>query len=67
MFGVLLTCALAERDFFARAMLGCLFYLGGVNNILLWSYNLELSHMKITNIISSVPKWFSKIAFFIMI
>lgn len=37
-FGTVLICSLADPMFLARFLLGCLFYLGGVNNILMWSY-----------------------------
>merc|ERR1719387_1141575 len=58
MFGTLLICALSDRLFFVRVMLTCLYYLGGVNNIIMWTYNVELVHMKLSNVlgISSTPK-----------
>ena len=63
MFGTLLVCALSERMFFVRVMLTCLYYLGGVNNIIMWTYNIELVHMKMTNVFPFIPKWFSNIMF----
>jgi len=42
MFGVILTGAIAPPMFFARFLLGCLFYLGGVNNIIMWNYVIHL-------------------------
>eukprot|EP00944_MAST-04C_sp_MAST-4C-sp1_P014170 g14170.t1 len=63
MFGTLLICALSERMFFVRVMLACLYYLGGVNNIIMWTYNIELVHMKTTNIFPFVPRWFSRMLF----
>ena len=64
MFGTLVVCALSERLFFGRLMLACLYYLGGVNNIIMWTYNIELVHMKWANIFPFSPKWLSKIMFF---
>jgi hypothetical protein len=32
----MLTASLAQPMFVARVLLGCLFYLGGFNNILVW-------------------------------
>ena len=61
----LLICALSERIFFVRVMLACLYYLGGVNNIIMWTYNIELVHMKTTNILPYIPKWFSCIIFMV--
>lgn len=39
MFGFVLIGTLSPPPFFARVLLACLFYLGGVNNIIMWSYN----------------------------
>merc|ERR1711871_275392 len=63
MFGTLLICALSDRMFFVRTMLACLYYLGGVNNIIMWTYNIELVHMKTKNVLPFIPKWFSSILF----
>ena len=37
--------------FFARAMLGCLFTLGGFNNILQWRYTVRLLAQKLRNLV----------------
>ena len=50
LFGAALTSGLASPMFLARVLLGCLFYLGGVNNIIMWSYMTELVHQKINNV-----------------
>ena len=50
LFGTLLTMGLCDRMFLARVLLTCLYYLGGVNNILMWSYNIHLVHMKLSNV-----------------
>ncbi len=63
LFGALLTATLAEPVFVARVMLGCLFSLGGFNNLLVWEYNRELVHMKLTNVFPSLPTWVSTICF----
>merc|ERR1719486_1235610 len=47
MFGVLLTGSCASPLFFGRFLLGCLFYLGGVNNIIMWNYVIHLVREKI--------------------
>eukprot|EP00756_Hemistasia_phaeocysticola_P058900 Hpha_TRINITY_DN35578_c0_g1::TRINITY_DN35578_c0_g1_i1::g.84482::m.84482 len=55
LFGVILCGALSRPLFAARAMLGCLFYLGGINNILMWVYMEALVHQKLTNLIPKLP------------
>jgi 1,4-dihydroxy-2-naphthoate octaprenyltransferase len=62
LFTTLLVMSLCEPMFLARVLLTCLFYLGGVNNIIMWSYNIHLVHMKLNNVFcNSVPKWTSQI------
>lgn len=51
------------RRFFGRFLLGQLFYLGGVNNILQWEYNAALVHMKITNCIPGLSDALTRILF----
>jgi menadiol prenyltransferase len=65
MFGTLLVCALSDRMFFVRVMLACLYYLGGVNNIIMWTYNVELVHMKLSNVLGTarLPKWVGAVLF----
>ena len=53
LFTTLLVMSLSEPLFLSRVLLTCLFYLGGVNNIIMWSYNVHLVHMKLNNIFSS--------------
>ena len=64
----LLVMALSEPLFLARVLLTCLFYLGGVNNMIMWSYNVHLVHMKMTNVFGGkeTGRWhglLSKMAF----
>lgn len=64
MFGVLLVSAVSDRSFFVRVLLANLYYLGGVNNIMMWSYNAALVHMKLTNVVGQwLPRWLSNIMF----
>eukprot|EP00935_MAST-01C_sp_MAST-1C-sp1_P002377 g2377.t1 len=51
MFCVLLAGALMPPLMFARGLLGCLFYLGGFNNILLWRYITMLVRQTLANFI----------------
>jgi 1,4-dihydroxy-2-naphthoate octaprenyltransferase/uncharacterized membrane protein YphA (DoxX/SURF4 family) len=51
MFCVLLGGALMPPMMFARGLIGCLFYLGGVNNILLWRYITKLVHQHLHNFV----------------
>eukprot|EP00947_MAST-08B_sp_MAST-8B-sp1_P001230 g1230.t1 len=52
LFGTALAAGLAHPAFLARVLLGCLFYLGGVNNIIMWSYVRHLVHQKLNNLVS---------------
>eukprot|EP01065_Artemidia_motanka_P013491 TRINITY_DN1748_c6_g1_i1.p1 TRINITY_DN1748_c6_g1~~TRINITY_DN1748_c6_g1_i1.p1 ORF type:complete len:500 (+),score=126.03 TRINITY_DN1748_c6_g1_i1:103-1500(+) len=61
LFGVLLCGALSKPAFAARVLLGCLFYLGGVNSILVWNYISALAHMKVTNVFPGVPERVSRL------
>lgn len=37
---------------------------GGVNNVMMWSYNSALVHMKLSNVVGSwLPRWLSDLAF----
>jgi 1,4-dihydroxy-2-naphthoate polyprenyltransferase len=49
-FCTLLVMGLSEPMFLARVLIGCLFYLGGVNNIIMWSYNIHMVVMKLGNV-----------------
>jgi len=51
LFGVLLTGAICTPMFFARFLLGCLFYLGGVHNIIMWNYTVHNVQEKISNVV----------------
>lgn len=62
MFGVVLIGSLSTPLFFGRFLLGQLFYLGGVNNILQWKYNAALVHMKLNNVVS-LPRALTTAAF----
>lgn len=65
-FCTLLVMGLSEPMFLARVLIGCLFYLGGVNNVIMWSYNVHLVHMKLSNVFGGpgiVPQAVSRIAF----
>jgi len=66
MFGVVLIGSISPPLFFARFLLGQLFYLGGVNNIMQWKYNVALVNMKLTNLIP-LPQWATKVAFIVAI
>lgn len=69
MYGVLLVGGLCDAGFFARSMLGCLFYLGGVNNILQWIYASQLVHQQLGRYVPSFV-WhpvLSKTAFIVAI
>ena len=48
-------------DMFARLLLGMLFYLGGVNNILVYQHAHALVHHKLTTIIPSITKKYTSI------
>ena len=62
LYTTLLVMSLCEPMFLGRVLLTCLFYLGGVNNIIMWSYNIHLVDMKLNNIFcNSVPKVVSQI------
>jgi uncharacterized membrane protein YphA (DoxX/SURF4 family) len=54
LFASILTATLSEPLFVARVLLACLYYLGGVNNILCWNYNVKLATMKLRNLIPSL-------------
>eukprot|EP01062_Namystynia_karyoxenos_P073186 TRINITY_DN70024_c0_g1_i1.p1 TRINITY_DN70024_c0_g1~~TRINITY_DN70024_c0_g1_i1.p1 ORF type:complete len:497 (+),score=120.71 TRINITY_DN70024_c0_g1_i1:94-1491(+) len=61
LFGTLLCGALSRPLFAARVMLGCLFYLGGVNSVLMWRYMAALVHQKLTNVVPATPEWLSQV------
>eukprot|EP00940_MAST-03C_sp_MAST-3C-sp2_P000921 g921.t1 len=63
MFGVVLIGSLSSPLFFGRFLLGQLFYLGGVNNILQWKYNAALVHMKLNNVMPGLIKPITTIMF----
>ena len=48
-------------DMFARLLLGMLFYLGGVNNILVYQHAHALAHYKLTTIIPSITEKYTSI------
>ena len=65
-FCTLLVMGLSEPMFLARLLIGCLFYLGGVNNIIMWSYNIHLVRMKLSNVFggpSVLPQYITSAAF----
>jgi 1,4-dihydroxy-2-naphthoate octaprenyltransferase len=55
LFGACVMCALLPFEAFARLYLGILFYLGGVNNILMWQHTRLLVHQKLCNIVPGLP------------
>jgi uncharacterized membrane protein YphA (DoxX/SURF4 family) len=63
LFATMLTAALSEPMFVARVLLACLYYLGGVNNILCWQYNIKLSAMKLRNIIPGLSDTLCTVCF----
>jgi len=63
MFGVILIGSLCTTRFFGRFLLGQLFYLGGVNNILQWEYNAALVHMKLNNFVRPLSSILTSLAF----
>lgn len=50
LFGATLVSALGGAAFSARLLLVVLFWLGGVNNFVMWTYNVELVDMKLRNV-----------------
>jgi len=63
LFGALLVAGLLERLFLARLLLAVLYALGGINNVMMWSYNVELVHMKLTNVLPRLPRSLTSAAF----
>lgn len=51
LFGALLCFGLLPPMFLARLLLGCLFYMGGANNVIMWSYNVHLVHEKVSAVV----------------
>lgn len=51
LFTVLYTMGVCTAEFNARLLLGCLFYLGGINNIIMWSYMVQLCREKIATVL----------------
>jgi len=51
MWGTALTLGLSPMIFVGRVCLGCLFYLGGVNNIIMWRYAVVIVSEKMANIV----------------
>lgn len=49
-FTTIVALGVCTPDFAVRALLGCLFYLGGINNILMWDYVKHLVREKVTNV-----------------
>ena len=66
MFGTILILSAADPMFSTRVLLGCLYFLGGVNNIMMWNYNREMVHMKLNNVLPGIfdgAKGLSDLAF----
>lgn len=57
LFGACVLCGLLPFDVLARLLLGVLFYLGGVNNLLMWHHTRLLVNAKLTTIIPGLPMW----------
>jgi len=51
LFVVLLTGSIVPPMFFARFLLACLFYLGGIQNLIMWNYTTQLVHERLSHIV----------------
>lgn len=56
LFGAVLTTCLATSAFRSRLLLACLFYLGGVNNIMVWTYSKLLVRQKMLECFLRLPE-----------
>jgi menadiol prenyltransferase len=57
LFGACVLLGLLPFDAAARLLLGVLFYLGGVNNILMWHHTSRLVHQKVVAVVPFAPSW----------
>ena len=51
LFTALQVGSLADPLFLGRVLLGCLFFLGGINNVMMWTYNSAMVRMKVGNVL----------------
>jgi len=67
LYGFLLGASILPLEMFGRLLLGLLFLLGGINNIIMFEYAHALSHEKLSCINKNISKSLSKILLLVAI